>query len=300
MRPSRQAWRPRSDATARRDLRWVIGAVLAAFGIASTLELQERLAAFSLRLEAWQADELPLTLVALSLGLAWYAWRRRRDATCLLAHNRELTRQLIALQESERLALARELHDELAQHCTAIRVEATYIQRAKSLEQAGAAARRAGASAELLQDGVRRLLRQLRPAELDELGLAAALQSLSDGWAVRSGVDCAFVHRGPAAAYGEAVDTAVYRVAQEALANVMRHAHASHVNVLLCCTTERVELSVQDDGRGFPAGMPTRGFGLLGATERAAALGGELWAESVPGAGTRIRLCVPLALEGLG
>lgn len=89
---------------ARSDLRWVLVGTLLTFAISSTFELHEKLAAAALRYEAWQIDELPLTLTALSLGLAWYAWRRRGEAARLLAHNRELARQLIAVQENERRA----------------------------------------------------------------------------------------------------------------------------------------------------------------------------------------------------
>lgn len=143
------------------------------FGLSSGFDLHERLGRVFARHEAWQADELLLTLLALSLGLAWHARRRLAEVSWLPHSNQELARKLITVQEDDRLVLARELHDELAQHCTAIRIEATCIQRSHSLEQAGVAARQIASSAGLLQDGVRRLLRRLRPAELDALGLVA-------------------------------------------------------------------------------------------------------------------------------
>ncbi|MDM0112084.1 sensor histidine kinase [Variovorax sp. J22R133] len=293
MKPASRPPRQRAHPVGRADLAWVLLLTLLTFALSSALELHERLVAIAARLEAWQADEFPLTLVVLSLGLAWYAWRRRNEAAHLLENNRELTQQLISIQDRERLALARELHDELAQHCTAIRIEATYIQRSRALDQIGAAARRAATSAELLQVGVRRLLRRLRPAELDELGLVAAMQSLCEDWAARSGVDCEFQPQGDLRACGEAVDTTVYRVAQEALANVMRHAQATRVHIDLASTSTSVVLQVKDDGRGFTATRPPPGFGLLGATERAAALGGTLETRSAPGSGTQIRMQIP-------
>jgi len=281
----------------RGDLAWVLGTAAATFVLSSAFELHERLASAFARHESWQVDELPLTLVALSLGLAWYAWRRRREVAGLLAHNRELAQQLIAAQESERLALARELHDELAQHCTAIRIEATYIQRSRALYQIGEAARRVSSSAELLQEGVRRLLHKLRPAELDALGLVAALESLCTDWSMRSGAACAFQHRGDLCGLGEAVDTTVYRVAQEALANVVRHAEATQVQIDLASTPAGLALSIEDNGRGFVPAAPTRGFGLRGAAERAAALGGVFDAFSAPGSGTRVRMQLPVARD---
>ncbi|MDN8618309.1 sensor histidine kinase [Variovorax ginsengisoli] len=281
------------DTAWRGDLAWVLAITGGTFALSSALELHERLAAMFARHEAWQADELPLTLVALSLGLAWYAWRRLGEVAGLLLHNRELTQQLMTVQEGERLALARELHDELAQHCTAIRVEATCIQRSRSLGEAGLAARRVASSAELLQDGVRRLLRRLRPAELDALGLAAALESLCKDWSMRTGTACEFQCAGDLGGFGEAVDTAVFRVTQEALANVFRHADATHVRVALASTPSGLTLRVEDDGNGFASTRKTRGLGLMGAAERAAALGGVFRAFSTPGHGTRVQLELP-------
>ena len=294
----RAVWRlsrSRASFPGRWDLAWVFGGTVLTFVLSSAFEVRERLAALLEHAEAWQVDEVPLTLMALSLGLAWYARRRQQEAARLLAQNRELAQKLIALQDSERLALARELHDEFGQHCTAIRIEATYIQRSSSLEQIGEAARRAAASAELLQEGVRRLVRRLRPAELDQLGLVAAMQALCEAWATRSGVACQFHSRGDLHDRGEAIDTTIYRVTQEALANVVRHANATRVQIELAATSQGLSLIVEDDGRGFAVASPKRGFGLLGATERAAALGGSFEADSVPGAGTRIRMRLPAA-----
>jgi signal transduction histidine kinase len=343
---ARSVQRSELRPVARSDLRWVLVGTLATFAVASAFELQEKLAAAALRFEAWQIDELPLTLTALSLGLAWYAWRRRAEAARLLAHNRELAQQLIGVQESERRALARELHDDLAQHCTSIRIEAACIERSRDATETIAAARRAATAAELLYESVRRLLRRLRPAELDELGLVAALQAACDAHERRGAMRCRFeasaagdgdgnddgdggaeVAGGSAAAVndagtavtartggiggiggigagadaaavfpplGEAIDTAVYRVAQEGLANAARHAGARCVALRLQVARGELTLQIEDDGRGFEPATRTRGLGLLGAAERAAALGGELQVSSAPGAGTRLCLRLPL------
>ena len=279
----------------RGDIAWVAAGTLLTFALGCGFEWQERLAAWSHRFERWQVDELPLTLMALSLGLAWYAWRRRAESAGLLAHNRELARRLIEVQESERRALARELHDELAQHCTAIRVEAAYLQRCRDTAEISAAAQRAAETAGLLQQGVRRMLRRLRPAELDELGLVAALQALVAGWRERSSIGCSLRVEGRLEGLGEAVDTGVYRVVQEAFANVMRHAAATQVRVELSGGASALVLRVVDDGRGFDPSTATRGLGLLGACERAALLGGGLTVDSAPGSGTRLRMDLPLA-----
>jgi two-component system sensor histidine kinase UhpB len=266
------------------------------------------------RYEHWQADELPLSFTVLSSGLAWYAWRRRRDALAelqlrvqaqahadtLLAHNRELARQLIALQESERRALARELHDELGQGCSALRVETAFLRRCTADDRAGllAAAARADAAALALYGGVRELLRRLRPANLDTLGLVAALQDLASGWARRSGVRCIYTHEGELQALDDAVNITVYRVAQEALNNVLQHAGADTVRlVLVCGAVDGLYLSVHDNGRGMDLGATTRGLGLLGATERAAMLGGELSLRNEGGLKLSLRIPLPAAAE---
>lgn len=278
------------SASARRDLAWVAGAALAVFVLGSLGQWQEKLAAALGRYEAWQVDELPLALTVMAAGLAGLLWRRHREAGRLLRHNRELARQLIGVQERERQAIARELHDELAQHCTAIRIEAAVAERCTELTQAVAAAHRAAASAESLQQGVRRLLRQLRPADLDALGLSAALQVLC---AQRAWPVCRFGGV-VAAGFGEEVDMAVYRVAQEALSNALRHAHATAVAVQLDALPGAVQLSVQDDGLGFDPAAENAGLGLLGARERAAGLGGRLTVDSAPGKGTRVALWLPV------
>jgi two-component system sensor histidine kinase UhpB len=295
----------------RTDLWLVAAATVGCYFIASALELQESLSSRLARFESWQADEIPLSLTVLACGLAWYALRRRQEAQVqlvlreqaeariaeLLEHGRELAQQLISLQESERLALARELHDELGQGCTAIRVETAYLCNCAADDRAGvlAAAGRADAAAQGLYRSVRDMLRRLRPANLDALGLAAALQELCEAWALRTGLKCVFDVEGETAALGDTVDITIYRVAQEALTNVARHAGAGSVRVALSrLQHDEVSLSVQDDGRGMDLAVTTRGLGLLGAGERAAAVGGELTVHGAPGAGVRIALRIPL------
>jgi two-component system sensor histidine kinase UhpB len=292
-----QARSPSAGPVARNDLRWVAVATLLTWLVSSVFELQERLAGWTAPLEAWEVDELPLALAALALGVAWYGWRRRQEANRLLAHNRVLAQQLITVQERERLVLARELHDELAQHCTAIRIEATYLQRACDIETICAAARRAAESATHMLDGVRGIVRRLRPAELDELGLVAALQSLARSCQARCGLLCTVQVFGCLDGLGANVDMAVYRVAQEALANVQRHAGARRATVSVQRQGDALVLQVEDDGDGFDPLAQTHGLGLLGAAERAAGLGGRLAVSSEAGGGTRIRMTLPVGAE---
>ena len=313
--PLALAQRPR--ARWRSDLFGVAVATLLCWALAAALELRERSDHWLDRFERFQLDELPFAFIVLAAGLAWYALRRRRETLAelhwreqaglhtqaLLAHNRELARQLITVQENERLALARELHDELGQSCSAIRVETAYIRRSSDGDRAGvlAAAARADAAAQGLYEGVRGLLRRLRPADLDTLGLVAALQGLCSAFGERIGLACILTTEGleDATPLPDAVNIALYRVAQEGLSNVLRHAAASHVRVVLArLDAGEVQLRVSDDGRGFDVHAATRGLGLLGAGERAAALGGSLRVSGGPGVGTTLRLRLPLPARG--
>lgn len=311
------AWRWRwplrrlSVAPASRD-GWAVAALtVLVFAVSTLFELHEGVAVVAQRFEALQLDELPLALLAAALGSAWIARRRSRDigtelgrriaaeaeALALAEHNRELTRRLLSVQEAERRALARELHDEIGQRCAAIRFEAACLDRCTDADALRGAARRTADSVEALSDGVRRLLQRLRPAELDALGLVAALQSLAEAWETRSGVAHAFHHDASLPALGDDAEMAIFRIAQESLSNVARHAAASQVRLRLVRSTGKsIRLDVEDDGRGFdhrtrhPAGL-----GLLGAAERAAALGGTLTLDSAPGRGTRLSVELPLA-----
>lgn len=309
---------PRRDRKVawRSDLWWVLAAVLLCYAAASAIDLHELVGRWLAPYERWNADELPLAGGALTAGLAWYAMRRRREvqaelrmreraearAAELLLHNRELARQLIALQESERTALARELHDELGQRCSALLIETAGLRR--EAREAGpqmlAAASRAHLAGQSVYQLVGDLLRRLRPANLDTLGLVAALQELCEAWEERSGVACVFHHEGLLDGLPDAVNITLYRVTQEALTNVARHAQASGAHIRLARTgPQALCLSIQDDGRGMDPQAATRGLGLLGAGERAAAIGGELQLHSRPGEGLRLRLSVPLPAPGL-
>lgn len=298
------------EARWRRDLLLVGLATLAAYGLSIGFELHERYFGWLARYEHWEADEIPLSLLVLACGMAWYAFRRRhevqvalrereqaqRQAGALLQHNRALAQGLIALQESERAALARELHDEMGQRCTALRIETAVLRQCAAGDRAGmlAAAARADASAQALYQSVRELLRRLRPAQLDELGLVPALQALCEGWELRSGVACIFLHEGRYDDLPDAVEVAVYRIAQEALTNALRHAHAATFQLRLVRSGAALQLEASDDGCGMDPGVPRRGLGLLGACERAAALGGTLTLDGAPGQGVRLTLRLPL------
>ena len=306
--------------TAPRRARWhldlavVLAVTLACYGISGALEINEWMSETLARYEPWQADEVPLSLTVLSIGMAWFAMRRRREVQIelqlrtraeasvmeLLRQNRGLARRLMSLQESERRALARDLHDEVGQACSAIRVELAYIRHCEGAAERGIgpAAERAEGQALRLYTLIHDMLTRLRPVNLETLGLVAALQELCESWEERTGVSCVFHHEGNTRQLGDAIDIAIYRVTQEALTNVTRHAQASAVRVRLACAGDTLTLVIQDDGRGVDTAAASSGLGLLGASERAAALGGALTLTSARGAGLQVTLTLPLPPEG--
>lgn len=208
---------------------------------------------------------------------------------------RRLSGNIMANQEKERSAIARELHDELGQVLTALRMEAVWLQeRLKRIEPKGAErARSMGSLIDKTIDDVRSLAFRLRPGVLDDLGLVDALELYTTDFEKRTGIPCLFDHSNVPET-GDVLATAAYRIAQEALTNVARHARASHVEVQLVGADGLLTLVVADDGRGFDVDQldETEGLGLAGMRERAMLAGGGLDIRSNAGKGTRIRFRV--------
>jgi signal transduction histidine kinase len=296
-----------------RDLAIVAAVAACYFVVAAHWQLAERLSQFMGAYEQWQLDEMPLTLLVLSLGLCWFAARRvgeaRRELTEriraetkiaeLLGHNRDLSQRLILVQESERRALARELHDEFGQSCTAIRAEAGYILHSGAGDGAAvsASAQRIAGTAAKLYELVRGMLVRLRPPALDSLGLESALQELCESWEEQTGIACGFFPYDVSSPVDDSASVAVFRLIQEALTNVARHAHASQVRIELRAAPDRrsLSLSIQDDGGGMPdAEASHAGFGIIGMRERVTSLNGDIRFLKPPGGGLRIEVEIPL------
>ena len=210
---------------------------------------------------------------------------------------RETVDAILEAQEAERSRIARELHDETGAALTAILLDLTAIDGAATVSDARQAAVALRQNARSALENVGRLAFSLRPAALDEFGLAAALKDLSNRLEVRGGlkveveIDLSADTRLPAK-----LETAIFRITQEALTNVVKHADANAVRVTLACRKRSVTLAVEDDGRGFSnAGEADGGFGLVGIRERVASLNGALDLESTSGAGTRLAIELPLS-----
>ena len=203
-----------------------------------------------------------------------------------------LSRRLVEVQESERRNIARELHDEAGQALVSLRYGLRLLER--KVDKGGSVTEQV---AELVQrtdaviDSLRRLAADLRPASLDHLGLEAALRQYARSAGSNFGLEVRYKSRGfTSERLPMVVATALYRVVQEAITNVVRHARATRVDVLAERRDDRVIVMVEDDGVGFEPSQVQRGdhFGLLGLKERAEALGGTLTIESAPGAGTTV------------
>ena len=211
---------------------------------------------------------------------------------------RDVMARVIAAQEAERARVARDLHDEIGQALTSVLLALRLVHESLA-ERPDEAAEHAARVRELVSDALQRargLAFELRPAVLDNLGLTAALRRLAREYSERHGlavdveVSGLDQERLPAE-----IDTAVYRVTQEALTNVVRHAAVEACRITVARSGPRLRATIEDRGRGFDSGrLPTDSFGLRGMAERAGLVGAALTVDSVPGEGTVIVLEVPL------
>jgi two-component system sensor histidine kinase UhpB len=204
---------------------------------------------------------------------------------------RESVRRALTMQEEERKRIARELHDEVGQTLTAIMLQIETLSTGvpPELDQAVDELRE---TARMGAEDVRRIAKRLRPEALDELGLRSALAALTTAFAQQAGVQ---LDRRLERTEGLTADQelVVYRVAQEALTNIARHAHASRADVALTQADGTVTLTVRDDGRGLPPGALTASNGIRGMRERALLIGGRIDIGPAAGGGTQITLHVP-------
>jgi signal transduction histidine kinase len=257
---------------------------------------------FTQRVERWADDEIgelsdSFNQMITDLQLAAEA-RRERERLRV-----ELVERVISAQEDERKRIARDLHDQTSQALVSL------IVQLKLVESARTKAERAQSIADLREqlratlNDVRRMAYDLRPGVLDDLGLAQSIQWFAEqcrknsGIQIHTQIDAACDRLPPHTA------TAIYRVAQEALSNVVKHSRAAHAWITLKNNAEGVELEIRDDGMGFesPSGTaPLEGLGLFGMQERIQLLGGRFEVQSEAGKGTRIRArapCLPKEME---
>lgn len=205
------------------------------------------------------------------------------------------------VREQEKTRIARELHDELAQSLTALKMDTLWVRDNMHSDHPGATAKLSQMLAMLDASvaATRRIAADLRPLLLDDLGLGPAIDWLVQNFAQRTGVKCE-LDMDDELELQEPYATAVFRIVQESLANIGKHAAAGHVRVRVACDGSSLVLSVQDDGIGFQTGGPRKlhSLGLVGLRERAHLLKGEVQITSVPGQGTRVEASIPIRETG--
>lgn len=214
---------------------------------------------------------------------------------------RQLIGQIVQVQEEERRRVARELHDEVGQALMALKLNLAILEgdlpgQATTLHEQLADCH---ALVESAMEEIRRLALELRPAALDDLGLVPALRGYIDGFIKRTGLDVTSDLDATIGRLPERVETALYRIIQEAMANIVRHAAALHVRVSVRLDGEEVYACVADDGRGFDPAQRLKvataegRMGVSSIKERAALLQGRVKVTAVPGKGTEIGVWLP-------
>jgi signal transduction histidine kinase len=232
--------------------------------------------------------------------------RRAAQQAVRDAHRRlqALSTRLLQAEETERRRIARDLHDGVGQLLTAVKLRLAGLN--PSSADYGLRRGECVAAIDEALEQVRRVSRDLRPSQLDDLGLVAALRSHLDRQAVSAGFKPNFTHERVPLRLAPEIETACFRIAQEALTNIARHAQASEVWVTLAGTEAELRLEVHDNGRGFDVAAAraraTTGtsMGLLSMEERATLAGGHLAIDSAPGRETRLSLALPLVRAGAG
>ena len=297
--------------SARRDFAVVVLVAIVAVVVSIWFDVSEVIAAWTRPRERLQLDELPGVLLVIAMALVWFSWRRyiearqqlnlRRAAearlTEALAENQRLALKYVDSQESERKALARDLHDELGQFVNAIKLDAVAVRDSAALHAPIATIARAMIqNIDRVYDALGGLIRQLRPVGFDNLGLLAALEHCVEEWRIRlPAISIEMSTAGNLEPLDETCALVVFRLVQEALTNVARHSEATQARILI----ERpdagrgVQVVVVDNGRGADLSVPRTGLGLIGMRERVAALGGSITLASGIGEGFKVMASIP-------
>lgn len=209
-------------------------------------------------------------------------------------NNHRLTQQIISLQEDERKSLARDIHDEIGQYLTAIHVDASAILSASKISSAKESAMAISNITRQMMDMVHELLQRLRPRVLDELGLGLALSEHIHHWRQRNrSVSIVQSVSGQLGEVDEAVAITAYRVVQECLTNITKHANARRLTINVSATEHKILIDIEDDGVGFDKSRMTNRYGLAGMRERVLGLMGSMEIETTPNAGTKIHIRLP-------
>jgi glucose-6-phosphate-specific signal transduction histidine kinase len=273
---------PTRDLSVWRDLLLAAAVATACALFAAHIDLHEALFAYTRRWEALQLDELPIAVFVFAGCLVVLYARRLQQLGLALGDNRRLAQRTLDVQEAERKHLARELHDELGQHLNAIKLDAQALTVPPLATHDAGTVQRILINTDHVYGVVSDMIRRLRPAALDELGLVAALEACVDRWRASQPVVAVRLQtEGELDDLGENLSLAIYRIVQEGLTNCMKHAAARQVEVRLQRQTaarggDAVMLMIVDDGAGMsPSSLASAGHGLAGMRERVSMLGGH-------------------------
>lgn len=247
-------------------------------------------------------DELPIALLASSIALLWFAQRRIFETNQLINNNHALLKRVLEVQEEERKRIAQDLHDDMGQYLNAVKVQATSLLFEQSGTESHAnIVQRIVEITDHAYQSARNLMYALRPVALDELGLAAALEHLVQSWQTNANTAPMSEQKmfsieiiGEIDQLGELVNIAIFRIVQEALTNIAKHAKAKHVHIQVQKHAHQLQVKIIDDGIGFNPKQKSTGYGLLGMIERAEALNGSLEISSGKHNGTTVLLTLPL------
>lgn len=226
--------------------------------------------------------------------------RRQAEEQLRRSHQqlRELSASLQAVREEERTRIARELHDELGQQLTGLKMDLSWMASKLREDQTNLADKINGMKrlVDATVGSVRRIASELRPLMLDDLGLVPAVEWLVTEFSRKTGIEVNLDFETRDLPLGDSVATSVFRILQESLTNVVRHAEATQVRVSLAYASEHLVLRVQDNGKGMApnAQYKTRSYGLIGIRERAHMLGGDAQISSRQGEGTTIEITLPM------
>ena len=245
--------------------------------------------------------EGPLEIATLTRAFNQMVEKRSRVESEMLESERTLkalSERLLVVQEEERTRIAREIHDDLGQTLTALKMDVIgLMERTSDASPAGAAIReRVLTTLDATVNSVQRISSELRPSILDDLGLAAAIESEARSFEERTGIECEVSLPEEAGRLSSGVATALYRIIQEALTNVARHSNAARVEVRIRFRDADVLVEVRDDGRGITSQEvgSARSLGLIGIRERAELVGGTARFEGIAGRGTIVSIRIPM------
>jgi two-component system CheB/CheR fusion protein len=270
----------------------IAGVVLTFVNITDRQVAQDRLRDVQLDLEQ-RVKERTAQLDAVNAALRQEVMGHQRAEQA----RQELQRRLVTAQEEERSRISRELHDEAGQQITALMLSLKALESAVPGPETPLKLKELRVTTERLAREIHHLATELRPVALDKLGLARALTGYLDAWLARTGIAVEFVGAGIEERLPSAIETTLYRIVQEAMNNVYKHASAKHVSVSVERRAEHVLCIVEDDGVGFDVeklGEATTRIGIAGMGERASLVGGELAIESSRGSGTTVRVKIPV------